>query len=111
MISRIELEQVRHLSAEIQQAQQRLENITSEKGDPQIIARIADEIRINLDRRVAEKERLLQFINGINDSFIRQILTLWCVDNLSWRQVALRMGGNNTADGVRMAYKRYIRGG
>ena len=48
------------------------------------------------------------FISGIKDSHLRRIITLRVVDGLSWNQVAHRMGGGNTEDGVRKAFDRYL---
>lgn len=49
-----------------------------------------------------------QFITTIEDSHIRRIVRLRFVDNLSWNQVAMRIGGN-TEDSVRMAFERFIK--
>ncbi len=57
-------------------------------------------------RVLAEIER---FISGIDDSLMRQIFELRCVDGLSWAQIAGRVGGGNTEAGVRMIYTRYLK--
>lgn len=49
-----------------------------------------------------------QFITTIEDSHIRRIVRLRFVDNLSWNQVAMRIGGN-TEDSVRMAFERFMK--
>ena len=48
------------------------------------------------------------FINGINDSHMRRIITLRYVDGLSWNKVADEIGGGNTEDGVRMSFNRFM---
>lgn len=48
-----------------------------------------------------------EFIKRIEDSHIRRIVRFRVVDGLTWRQVANRMGGNNTEDGVYKAYRRF----
>ncbi len=48
-----------------------------------------------------------EFIEGITDSRMRRIVSLRCVENLSWREIASRIGGN-TEDSVRMAFNRFI---
>lgn len=48
-----------------------------------------------------------EFITRIEDSHIRRIVRFRVVDGLTWRQVAHRMGGNNTEDGVYKAYRRF----
>lgn len=50
----------------------------------------------------------LTFINNIDDSHDRRIVTLRVIDGMSWKQVARQMGGPNTEDGVRQAYFRII---
>lgn len=57
---------------------------------------------------VAEYNRLMRYIAGVNDSVIRQILSARYVDGLSWQAVANKIGGNNTADSVRMAINRFL---
>lgn len=48
-----------------------------------------------------------EFITRIEDSHIRRIVHFRVVDGLTWKQVALRMGGGNTEDGVKKAYQRF----
>jgi hypothetical protein len=66
-------------------------------------------LRDRLNRSVAEYRRLNQYIAGVDDSMMRQILTLRYIHGLSWVQVAHRIGGGNTEDSVRMAHNRYLR--
>lgn len=49
-----------------------------------------------------------EFIGRIEDSHIRRIVRFYVVDGLTWKQVALRMGGNNTESGVYKAYRRFM---
>lgn len=60
-------------------------------------------------RCIEEMARLEKFIASIPDSYHRRIFTLRFVDDLSWTKVALKLGGNNTADGVRMATIRFLK--
>lgn len=64
------------------------------------------EAKINLS--VVEYNRLSRYIATVDDSLMRQILTLRFVEGMSWRQVARGVGGNNTEDGVRKAVKRFV---
>lgn len=50
-----------------------------------------------------------QFITSIKDSRMRRIITLRFLENLSWQQVADRIGGGNTEDSVRMAFNRFMK--
>lgn len=47
-----------------------------------------------------------EYIESIDDSRLRLIIRLRVIDELSWRQVAQRIGGGNTEDGVRKAFDR-----
>lgn len=56
-----------------------------------------------------ERSRLERYISGINDSLLRQVFTYRFISGLPWLQVAACIGGDNTADGVRMMCNRYIK--
>lgn len=49
-----------------------------------------------------------EFIYGLSDSYIRRIIDLRFVRNLTWFQVAQRIGGGNTEDGVKKAFYRFM---
>lgn len=51
---------------------------------------------------------LLDFIDSINDSHMRMIITYRIIENYSWGQVADAMGGGNTEDSVRKAFVRFM---
>ena len=51
----------------------------------------------------AETER---FIETIPDSRTQSIVRMRVIDRRSWQEIATRMGGGNTADGVRMTFNR-----
>lgn len=57
---------------------------------------------------VCEYKRIIEFVNGIDDPHMRQIISLRHVNGLSWLQISFSMGGGNTAEGVRQAYCRYF---
>ncbi|MEG0979086.1 MAG: hypothetical protein RSD17_00855 [Oscillospiraceae bacterium] len=64
----------------------------------------------DLKKRVEiETLRIQDYIYSIDDSLMRMIITLRCVNCYSWVKVAMTIGGSNTADSVRMAYFRYIK--
>ena len=56
---------------------------------------------------VAERE-ILEYIFSINDSQIRRIMRLRHIELKSWLQVAIAIGGNNTAGGVRKMHDRFL---
>ena len=49
------------------------------------------------------------FINGIEDSHIRRIVSMRYIDGLTWRQIAMRIGGGNSEDAVRKTVERFLR--
>lgn len=49
-----------------------------------------------------------EFINSIENSRDRRIVTMRVMDRLSWRQIARNMGGGNTEEGVRQTYHRIL---
>lgn len=65
-----------------------------------------------LDKKVAElierKHVAFEFVAGIKDSQTRQIIFLRFIKGMTWGQVALKVGGGNTSDGVRKRAVRYI---
>ena len=58
---------------------------------------------------IYEHSRLMRYITEIDDSLTREIFIFRFVNGLSWRQVAVSVGGNNTAENVRQICSRYIR--
>jgi len=68
---------------------------------------LRDHLAKSRARAMDECSKLQAFIAEIDDSQIRLIFTLRYLDNLSWHQVAWRLGGN-TADSVRMVHNRYL---
>lgn len=64
------------------------------------------EIEEKLDKQISEIE---EYINSIDDSQMRRMIKYKYIEELSWQQVAERMGGGNTADGCRKALDRYLK--
>ena len=57
---------------------------------------------------IAERE-IFEYIFSINDSQMRRIMRLRHIELKNWLQVANIIGGNNTADSVRMMHDRYLK--
>lgn len=49
-----------------------------------------------------------EFINGIEDSHIRRIVTMRYIDGMRWKQIAVNIGGGNTEDSVRKTVERFL---
>lgn len=59
-------------------------------------------------QRIHERSRLERYIADIPDSLTRLIFELRFAQQLSWLQVAIRVGGGNTVSGVKKRCYRYI---
>lgn len=64
--------------------------------------RLADEKLLELLTQVEE------YIEGIENGRMRRIMRYRYIDDLSWVQVAHRMGGYHTADSCRKAHDRFL---
>lgn len=64
-----------------------------------------------LEQLIQQRDKLEKYLDTIDDSMIRLILTLRYVECLSWRQIAQRIGGGNTPDSVRKIHDRFLQGG
>jgi hypothetical protein len=56
-----------------------------------------------------QRENILEYINTIDDSMMRQIIFYRHVLCYSWTKIAIEMGGGNTADGIRIMHDRFIK--
>lgn len=126
-----ELSQLYYLNREIEMDKERLEALrarASAPGSPnydgmpkspsyenrleRYIAEIVDLeaiISAKITQCQHERNRLERYIADIPDSNLRMIFTLRFINGLSWVQLAFSIGGDCTADGVRMACNRYIK--
>ena len=135
-MTRQKLKQIRHLKREIELLQEQIVHLEAEivtdkvtGSDPDhpwterhyIIKGLPGErnekllrLRDRLERRKSDlqdmRAEIFAWVEGIEDSLLRQVIILRHVNGLSWRQVAREIGGGNTADGVRMLHDRYFEG-
>lgn len=89
-----------------------LPHVGSVADKTSIAAEIADAARAMEYKQqlaVVEYNRLTRFIAGVEDSLMRQILRFRYIDGLSWKAVAMRIGGNNTASSVKKKVYRYLK--
>jgi len=133
-MTRQELKQLRHLKSEIKLLQEQILALESEivtdkvKGsDPDhpwterhyIIRGLPGErnekllrLRDRLERRKSDlqdmRAEIFAWVEGIEDSLLRQIIILRHVNGLGWRQVAREIGGGNTAESIRKLHDRYF---
>lgn len=57
---------------------------------------------------IAHYNQIMRYVAGIDDSFIRQIITYRHIDMMKWRDIAQKIGGGNSEDGIRKAYARFL---
>lgn len=128
-MTREELSRLYNLNREIEQDKQRLDELraaatdTSAKitGLPHVgsiadktalAAEIADTVSIIEAKQrmcIAEYNRLCRYIASIDDSLVRQIISLRFINGLSWRQVSNHVGGANTEESVKKIFYRFLR--
>lgn len=88
-------------------------SFTIEGIDYEEYNRKAERLENKLNRRMHKLMDLVEetnsFIESIDDSLVRQIVTLRYVKGLIWEQVAAEIGGGNTADGVRKVAERFLK--
>ena len=128
-MTRKELSQLYYLNREIEQDKQRLAELESAATSPGsqitglphasgisdktgryaiLIGELRDEIDKKILRTVEMYGELTEYISSIDDSFIRQILTLRCVDGFTWEQCAAHMGCGNTWKNIANTYYRFV---
>lgn len=73
-----------------------------------LIAETKELIRLKNQQLIIEYNRLNRYIAELDDSFMRQILSLRYINGLTWGQVAAHVGGGNTEDSVRKAHARFL---
>lgn len=104
-----ELSILHDIKREIEMDRMRLEELESQDGTKAQKAAVRKAIREKTERLWRERERLEKWIGGIEDSLTRQVFTWRFVQDYTWVQVAMAVGGGNTEDSVRMLAKRYVR--
>ncbi len=126
--TRKELSQLYYLKREIRDDEQRLarlkdastritQNMTGMPGSGRksdktaIGAEIADLEKIIECKHqmcIAHYNQITRYITELEDSFMRQIITYRNIDMMKWRDIAQKIGGGNSEDGIRMAYNRFF---
>lgn len=130
-MTKAELSQIYWLNKEIAMWQQKLDRLesqslikgqqitgmpagggrTTSKVEEQVMKR--EEIRENIQKLIAraarEEARLMEYLKGVEDTFVRQIIVYRFMDLMPWNKVAQKMGAGYTSDSVRMAVDRYLK--
>lgn len=80
----------------------------ADKKRNQIEARIMKQNSFR-KRLLNMKQEIEDYIQKIEDSEIRRIARFRYIDDLEWRQVAVRMGKGYSADSCRMKMERFLK--
>jgi len=72
------------------------------------VRRLQKKFNERIEKLTALVEEVNDYVESIDDSLIRQIIILRYIDGYTWEQVAAHIGGNNTADSVRMMHNRFL---
>ena len=103
-----DLAQYYYLKKDIALEEQRLAMLELSAAPPDEIEQTRKVIELKKAEAELQYQRTTREIYGIDDIFMRQIFLMRHIDLMSWAAIAMRIGGDNTADGVRMAHDRYI---
>lgn len=82
--------------------------LDSDKFENHVINKELRRVRKMQDATDLALSEIREMVDGIEDEFIKAIITYRFIDGMSWRQVAFKMGGGNTEASVLMAYRRYV---
>ena len=127
-LTKDELKQIYYINKEIQMWQRELEKIRSQglvksptisdmpKGGQKFdisdyVSAIADYeavIRGLLAKVQIQRKKIIEYIEGVDDSLMKQIIFYRCVSCMTWQKVADAVGGNNTENSVKKAYSRFL---
>lgn len=61
-----------------------------------------------MDKLVKKRLKIMDYIAEIEDSQMRMIIKLRCIDRLPWSLVARRIGGGNNAGNIRVKFFRHF---
>ena len=89
---------------------QNTNNITDPTGDLAVeIDYYLEELRAYKARILRKKAEVELWLNDLDDILLKQIIHLRCVELKQWEDIAIKVGGGNTADSCRMYYNRHIK--
>jgi len=74
-----------------------------------LIIEVKERIQKQQEQYIRERIVIEEYIQSVEDYQIRLIMSYRFVDLMTWQQIALHIGGNNTEDSVRKACNRYLK--
>ena len=106
-----ELEQLRPLRGEIRMHDEALKSLEREHEAahwPEKVQEVREIIEGMRQRCAAQLEGLERWLAAVPDDFMREVLTLRYSEGLTWKSAAIKLGGGNTSDNLRVAASRYL---
>ena len=76
--------------------------------EPKMVKRRDFDIHV-LKNNIYKKKEIYDYIATIDDSLMRQIIMYRCLSLCTWEEVAIYVGGGNSADSVRKLFVRFVR--
>lgn len=64
---------------------------------------------LNLKKCFFELNRLTEYIQSVDDSLVRQIMTYRYIHGFNWQKTAFSIGGNNNPYNLKMRLYRYLK--
>lgn len=110
-MTQFDLEQLRPLRAEIAMDGKRLQALEQEYEAahwPEKVQEVREIIEGMRRRCMAQLESLERWLAAVPDDFMRDVLTLRYSEGLTWKNAAIKLGGGNTSDNLRVAASRYL---
>ena len=112
-----ELNQLYYLNREIINKTEELVNLKIKLRDNPDWVNFGGENIRNYEKELVEKirecraikKKIEKFMNGIEDSFTRQIFYYRYAKGMTWKKVAYMTGGCNTEESVRKIAERYLK--
>lgn len=70
---------------------------------------LSQKIREQITRIEIAKLEMETMILTLDDPILRQAIEYHCIQLMSWKETAAKIGGNQTEDNVRQMYSRFIK--
>lgn len=105
----IELESLRDISSVKLNGMPKGTDITDATGEKAIrAAQISNIIEGKLKELQIKRKEIYEFITELDDPLMRQIVMYRCLSLCTWEEVAIYVGGRNTAESVRKMFDRFF---
>jgi len=111
-MTRDELKQIYYLDQELKMWRKELDGIQTQLTETNEIHPAIKDIEFVIEDMLGEiqiqKKKIIDFIMQIEDSLIRQAMFYRHVSLMDWNEVAQKIGGGNTGDGIRKMHDRFM---